>query len=176
MYFDNITVPENYVGLVIGKKGSTIKKIEIKYDVKILIDDNIFYFYTVGPKENITKTKNHITKIYMKKLLKEEKCPICIEPLSMDKDYTVTKCGHRFHLSCLTESMKNSEKCPMCREKLTEKKETDIEKIINRTITQVRRTNYILNLSYYMTDFYSFQLVMEEFLREPLRYALNQVK
>ena len=176
MYFDTITVPNDYVGLVIGKKGNTIRKIEIKYGVKILTDDNNFYLYTTGKQDQLVKTKNHIVKIYTKKILKEEKCPICIEPLNMEKDYTVTKCGHRFHLSCLTESLKNCEACPMCREKLTEKKEVDTEKIIDKTITQVRRTNYILNLFYYMTDFYSFQVVMEEFLREPLRYALNQIK
>ena len=176
MFFDSISIPENYVGLVIGKKGRTIKKIEIKYSVKILIDNNIFYLYTTNSLNKLCKAKNHITDIYTKKILEEEKCPICIEPLDNSKDYTVTKCGHRFHLSCLTESLKNSEKCPMCREKLTDKKSIDKEKIINKTITQVRRTNYILNLSYYMSDFYSFQLVMEEFLREPLRYALSQVQ
>ena len=176
MYFDNISVPENYVGLVIGKKGKTLRKIEVKYNVNILIDKNIFYIYSLGPKNTIDKAKNHIVKIFSKKILEEEKCPICIEPLHMEKDYTVTKCGHRFHLSCLTQSLKNSEKCPMCREKLTENKSIDKEKIINKTISQVRRTNYVLNLSYYMADIYSFQLVMEEFLREPIRYALSQTE
>ena len=115
MFFDSISIPENYVGLVIGKKGRTIKKIEIKYGVKILIDNNIFYLYTTNSLNKLCKAKNHITDIYTKK-------------------------------------------------------------IIDKTITQVRRTNYALNLSYYMSDFYSFQLVMEEFLREPLRYALSQVQ
>mgnify|MGYP003130017608 CR=1 FL=1 len=159
MFFDNISIPEKYVGLVIGKRGSTVRKIEIKFNVKILIDKNIFYLYCLDSE----------------KILQEECCPICLESLSMDKNYTITKCGHRFHSDCLAESLKNSEKCPLCREELTEKKSVDIEKIINKTLQQVRRTNYSFYLSYYLTDICSFQVVVEEFLREPLRYALSQI-
>ena len=175
MFFDNISIPEKYVGLVIGKRGSTVRKIEIKFNVKILIDKNIFYLYCLDSEENIKKAKNYITKIFTKKILQEECCPICLESLSMDKNYTITKCGHRFHSDCLAESLKNSEKCPLCREELTEKKSVDIEKIINKTLQQVRRTNYSFYLSYYLTDICSFQVVVEEFLREPLRYALSQI-
>lgn len=176
MHFDHISIPEEYVGLVIGKKGKTIRKIEIKFGIKILVDNNIFYIYTNNTKEKLDKAKNYISSIYMKKIVSEEKCPVCLDSLNFDSDFTVTKCGHYFHLSCLTQSLKNSNKCPMCREKIVEKKNVDIDVIIDKTISQVRRTNYILNLSYYLTDYYSFQLVMEEFLREPLRYALKQAQ
>lgn len=175
MFFDNIAVPQEYIGLVIGKKGSTLRKIEVKHNVKIFVDENVFYIYGTTKNNNIINAKNHISKIYTKKILKEEKCPICLEQMNMDKDYTVTQCGHRFHHSCLSECLKISEKCPVCRKELTEKKEIDRERIINKTILQVRRTNYILHLAYCMTDIYSFQLVMEEFLREPIKYALSLV-
>ena len=175
MFFDNIAVPPEYTGLVIGKRGRTLRKIEVKHSVKIFTDENIFYIYSTIKNDNIISARNHISKIFTKKLLKEEKCPICLEKINMDKDYTVTECGHRFHHSCLSECLKISGKCPICRKELTEKKEINKERIIDKTILQVRRTNYILHLSYCMTDIYSFQLVMEEFLREPIRYALSLV-
>ena len=57
------------------------------------------------------------------------------------------------------------------------KKKYRYRTIVRKTINQIRRTNYIFNLSYYYeTDIFSFQLFMEEFLKEPLRYALNQLK
>ena len=35
MFFDNIVVPPEYTGLVIGKRGRTLRKIEVKHNVKI---------------------------------------------------------------------------------------------------------------------------------------------
>ena len=176
MFFDYISIPEKYIGLVIGKGGRTIRKIEIKHDVKIVVDKNVFIIYTPGEKNNITKAKNHMTEIYTKKILQEETCPICLDSISIEKNFVVTECGHRFHHSCLNESLKNCNNCPICRTEIVEKKEIDIEKIVFQTINRVRRSNYILNLEYYNIDMYNFQLVMEEFLKQPIRYALELVK
>ena len=175
MFFDHISIPENYVGLIIGKKGKTIRKIEIKYNVKILVENTDLYLYTHVSQENIRHAKNEIVKIYGKKLHKEEKCPVCLGGLDMSKNFVVTKCGHSFHFDCLAEVMKTSNKCPMCREEISHKEQIDTDKIIRQTLRQMRRTNYVFSLAYYLNDIYSFQLVIEEFLKEPIRYALSQV-
>jgi len=48
-------------------------------------------------------------------------CPICLNELQM-VDFTVTKCGHSFHASCLLRSVEDSSDCPMCRNQLTKQK------------------------------------------------------
>ena len=49
-------------------------------------------------------------------------CPICMDPLQM-VDFTVTKCGHSFHASCLLRSVEDSSDCPLCRKELTKHKD-----------------------------------------------------
>jgi hypothetical protein len=49
-------------------------------------------------------------------------CPICLNELQM-VDFTVTKCGHSFHASCLLRSVEDSSDCPMCRNQLTKQKD-----------------------------------------------------
>lgn len=46
-------------------------------------------------------------------------CPICYEDLKMI-DFTVTKCGHTFHSSCVFKAMEQNVDCPMCRCQLIE--------------------------------------------------------
>ena len=41
-------------------------------------------------------------------------CPICYEDLKMI-DFTITKCGHTFHSSCVFQALANNLDCPMCR-------------------------------------------------------------
>jgi len=51
-------------------------------------------------------------------------CPICYEELKMI-DFTVTKCGHTFHSSCVFKAMEQNVDCPMCRCQLLEVQEED---------------------------------------------------
>jgi len=51
-------------------------------------------------------------------------CPICYENLKMI-DFTVTKCGHTFHSSCVFKAMEQNVDCPMCRCQLLEIQEED---------------------------------------------------
>jgi len=44
-------------------------------------------------------------------------CPICYDDLKM-VDFTVTKCGHKYHTSCLLKALINNSDCPMCRNEL----------------------------------------------------------
>ena len=67
-------------------------------------------------------------KIYQKKLQGEDCCPVCLEKIDFSKDYTITKCGHQFHSSCLLQASKTKNTCPICREVLIEKKEINIER------------------------------------------------
>jgi hypothetical protein len=51
-------------------------------------------------------------------------CPICYEELKMI-DFTVTKCGHTFHSSCVFQALSNNLDCPMCRCQLLEVQEEE---------------------------------------------------
>ncbi len=53
-------------------------------------------------------------------------CPICYEELKMI-DFTVTKCGHTFHSSCVFKAMEQNVDCPMCRCQLLEVQEEEEE-------------------------------------------------
>lgn len=53
-------------------------------------------------------------------------CPICYEELKMI-DFTVTKCGHTFHSSCVFKAMEQNVDCPMCRCQLIEVQEEEEE-------------------------------------------------
>lgn len=48
-------------------------------------------------------------------------CPICMEPIDMNKNCLTTECGHCFHTSCLMTSVAhNGFGCPYCRTKMAE--------------------------------------------------------
>lgn len=51
-------------------------------------------------------------------------CPICYEDLKMI-DFTITKCGHTFHSSCVFKAMEQNLGCPMCRCQLLEIQEEE---------------------------------------------------
>ncbi|KAJ9556046.1 hypothetical protein OSB04_010660 [Centaurea solstitialis] len=44
----------------------------------------------------------------------EEVCPTCFEEYDAQNPTIVTKCNHRFHLSCILEWMERSDTCPIC--------------------------------------------------------------
>ena len=48
-------------------------------------------------------------------------CPICMDPIEMNKNCLTTECGHCFHTSCLMTSVAhNGFGCPYCRTKMAE--------------------------------------------------------
>ena len=49
--------------------------------------------------------------------IKLDECPICYEELKM-VNFTVTRCGHTFHSSCIFNALEMGEDCPMCRTQL----------------------------------------------------------
>lgn len=175
MFYDTLKVPENYIGLVIGKKGKNLNRLRIKFKTQIFLNKDTFSIYSSNNHDDVIDCKNSMLKIYQKKLQDEECCPVCLEKIDFSKDYTVTKCGHKFHTSCLLESVKIKNTCPMCREVLVEKKEINIDSVVKRTITAVRNTNYTFYLYYYLCDIESYQIVVEEFIKEPIRYALREM-
>lgn len=50
-------------------------------------------------------------------MCEEEHCPICFDNFT-EKNIIVTQCSHKFHFSCLMESMIRSPLCPLCRDPL----------------------------------------------------------
>lgn len=50
----------------------------------------------------------------------DDSCPICYEAFN-ERDVATTKCGHKFHTTCLLENAKHASfNCPCCREQLVE--------------------------------------------------------
>lgn len=49
-------------------------------------------------------------------------CSICSDQLIQSDDIFYTRCGHVFHLHCLTSWLERSKSCPQCREKVTQSK------------------------------------------------------
>lgn len=47
----------------------------------------------------------------------ETDCSICYETMN-DVNISITKCGHKFHTSCLIKSVLIKTTCPYCRDKL----------------------------------------------------------
>ncbi|MCL7027884.1 hypothetical protein MKW94_017315 [Papaver nudicaule] len=44
----------------------------------------------------------------------EDCCPTCLEEYDDESPRIITKCEHRFHLSCILEWMERSDTCPVC--------------------------------------------------------------
>jgi len=56
-----------------------------------------------------------------------EQCSICFNDIE-NVNVTVTRCGHRFHSSCIFEMMANGGRdCPLCRTKLAKDVQNDVD-------------------------------------------------
>uniref|UniRef100_A0A5B7B3P2 RING-type E3 ubiquitin transferase n=1 Tax=Davidia involucrata TaxID=16924 RepID=A0A5B7B3P2_DAVIN len=44
----------------------------------------------------------------------EDMCPTCLEEYNVENPKIITKCNHRFHLSCILEWLERSDTCPIC--------------------------------------------------------------
>ena len=49
----------------------------------------------------------------------KDKCPICYEDMG-NFDICITKCGHKFCMSCLFKHSEKSINCPLCRERFVD--------------------------------------------------------
>jgi SNF2 family DNA or RNA helicase len=77
--------------------------------------------------ENIGRTYNYLkyTMENLKENIQNECCPICLDEIEKDK-LTITKCGHRFCLDCISKVTNDTGsmtrvKCPQCNQLITEK-------------------------------------------------------
>lgn len=53
-------------------------------------------------------------------------CPICMDPIPLDKNRVTTECGHCFHSSCLMKNVAhNGFNCPYCRDVMAETPDDD---------------------------------------------------
>ena len=50
----------------------------------------------------------------------QEDCPICMNSLSGEKNFCVTRCGHKFCSECIIRAARTNNDCPLCRQKLTD--------------------------------------------------------
>lgn len=180
MHTQTFEIPEEYIGLIIGKKGKTIRKIKELFDVKIKLEDKQFIIESKNSLSNVRFAGNYMKQIYQKKACEEQSCPVCLDIIE-DKNSVVTECGHKFHFSCLQESLKSKNSCPMCRKKIGNHKkmltESQKERIINETIRHSIHNGTFYMMVYYMsTDSYihcNSVSAIREMIRMPLKYALD---
>ena len=48
----------------------------------------------------------------------KEECSCCLNKLNINNNYTITKCGHKFHSTCIFAALKQKNSCPLCRKTL----------------------------------------------------------
>ncbi len=77
------------------------------------------------PPDDVKETNTEHLNKYVSKLYEKAKeqveCSICLEVIN-SKDLEITKCGHTFHKTCMTQLKKSSNQryvdCPICRTKI----------------------------------------------------------
>lgn len=52
-------------------------------------------------------------------------CAICLNTFEKNVNISTTKCGHRFHCSCLIKAALKKRQCPMCRKNLLEEEDDE---------------------------------------------------
>ena len=192
-------INDKCTGKVIGKKGINIKKISNEYSIYINIskekDENDMReicLYHFNSLETLSKAKAEILFLinennFIKNIInfnkeEEENCPICLEKLDKNKNYCTTKCGHKFHLSCLNYSLRNNDTCPICRGELSELNNTKklsqekINEIINSTLSYGYGNNLFDGINYFFTGYSNSRNYICDFLLGPLLFALNSAK
>ena len=78
-----------------------------------------------------------------------QECSICLTNIVGQNDYTMTRCFHTFHSSCIFKHLANSIQCPICRSPLYENiRDEEISQSIqqairvsSRVIDQLSRNN-----------------------------------
>ena len=140
MFTAEVTPPEKYIGLIIGKGGAKIKWIQNIFDVKVDLVEKKFII-TSNSLPNLVKANNYINHIYMSKDVSSDTCAICLEYLDLNENYTMTPCGHKFHTSCLLKSLTTTQTCPLCRAPLTDKKtfsEEETQMVVTRVLANCK--------------------------------------
>jgi SNF2 family DNA or RNA helicase len=107
--------------------------------------------------ENVGRTYNYLkyTLENLKENIENECCPICLDEIEKDK-LTITKCGHRFCLNCISKVTNDNRsmtrvKCPQCNQLITDKdiyvlkeqetsKDEDGEETLEKIIERVKST------------------------------------
>lgn len=83
----------------------------VNYDT--FIDNNIDYDgISIDSIDSIATT-------YSSERNEREICSICLSNID-NYIYTELYCGHKFHLKCLNEWVKNSKECPLCKREILE--------------------------------------------------------
>ena len=84
-------------------------------------------------------------------------CAICLESI-LETNSCITKCGHKFCLSCILVSSKYKNACPSCREKIfedeeyednneeTENQDNNINNQIVESVQVIQNIRYLRNL------------------------------
>jgi hypothetical protein len=60
--------------------------------------------------------------------IKLDECPICYEPMDM-VNFTVARCGHMYHSSCIFKALDFNTDCPLCRVQLIDREDEESSSI-----------------------------------------------
>lgn len=63
-------------------------------------------------------TLRRVTVAEGKKTNPDDSCSVCLLEINEETSSCLTRCGHAFHTSCMTQLMQTDEKCPLCRKSL----------------------------------------------------------
>ena len=47
-------------------------------------------------------------------IINNDECSFCLEKIDYNKNYTITKCSHKFHSDCIFRILQRYNKCPIC--------------------------------------------------------------
>ncbi len=47
-------------------------------------------------------------------IISDDECSFCLEKIDYTKNYTITKCSHKFHSDCIFTILERYNRCPLC--------------------------------------------------------------
>jgi len=104
---------------MIAENNKSLKNDRLELETLVKDVNKIKYAIHNIYSSDITSEKRlHKNKSIELALLKEEKCPISLEPLEVDK-LSVTSCFHVFSTESITKALQRRKNCPMCNQNCT---------------------------------------------------------
>ena len=84
--------------------------------MKFFFGNKIFKIHPLKYKYKEHSQDKH-EELYQDEEEEEEECSICLENLNHKNIIYLSKCKHKFHISCIKEWFKNMDlpECPLCR-------------------------------------------------------------
>ena len=80
-------------------------------------------------------------------------CPICMDAIDVNKNYTTTECGHCFHANCLMKSVAhNGFGCPYCRTTMAQVPDDDDDDTSNEGNDDIYNNDVLRGLRFFANN------------------------